>query len=60
VDLLIETPKPLALLDQAHIKMRLEADLCLPVDIVAKVRSDKGTPFQRIAQAQAVRLDGAH
>ena len=38
VDLLIETAKPLTLLDQAHIKMQLENDLGLPVDIIVKLK----------------------
>ncbi len=56
VDLLIETTQPLTLLDRARIKLNLETDLGLPVDIVAKVRNDAGSPFQRIARAKAVRL----
>jgi len=60
VDLLIEAEEPISLLDRARIKMTLEKDLCLPVDIVAKSRCDKGTPFQTIARSHAVRLGVAH
>jgi len=56
VDLLIETAQPLTLLDRARIKLNLETNLGLPVDIVATLRNDAGSPFQRIARAKAVRL----
>jgi len=60
VDLLIETDRPLTLLDRARLKMNMESDLCLPVDIVAKTRSDKATPFQNIARNRAVLLGEMH
>jgi predicted nucleotidyltransferase len=57
VDLLIETAAPLALVERARIKMELECLVNLPVDIVAQVRESAPTPFQRIARANAVRLE---
>jgi len=60
VDLLIEAEEAISLLDRARIKMTLEKVLCLPVDIVSKTHSDQGTPFQRIAQASAIRLELSH
>jgi len=57
VDLLVETDTHLSLLDRAYIKMELENLLDLPVDIVAHTRGEKPTPFLRIAQACARRLE---
>jgi uncharacterized protein len=57
VDLLIETGTPLALVERARIKMELESLVNLPVDIVSQVRDATPTPFQRIARANAVRLE---
>ena len=57
VDILIETATPLALLDRARIKMELEALVNLPIDIVSQVKNSTPTPFQRIARANAVRLE---
>jgi len=56
VDLLIETDSPLTLLDRACIKMHVEKRLGLPVDIIALSRNSIPTPFQRIAQSEAVYL----
>jgi len=57
VDLLIETPAGLDLLVRAHLKMELETQLGLPVDIVAKTPTKVPTPFQVIARAGAIRLE---
>jgi len=57
VDLLIETDRPLTLIERAKIKLELEAGLGLPVDIVTQGRNKAPTPFQRIARAQAQRLE---
>ena len=57
VDLLIETCSPLTLLEQAQIKMELESLVSLPVDIIAQVRNTIHTPFQRIARANAAKLE---
>ncbi|MDX8413338.1 MAG: hypothetical protein R8J85_04550 [Mariprofundales bacterium] len=59
VDLLLETVKPLPLLDRARIKMVLEQQLGLPVDIIAHCQNDTPTPFQTIAKAQSIRLEHA-
>jgi len=60
VDLLIEAEEPVSLLNRARIKMTLEKDLTLPVDVVAVSRRNKDTPFQSIARSHAVRLGVAH
>ncbi len=57
VDLLIEIATPLALVEQARIKMDLESLVGLSVDIVVQLRHGAPTPFQRIARANAVRLE---
>ena len=57
IDLLIESGKPLSLIDRAQIKMELESLLGLPVDIVSKSRGTVATPFQIIAQAQSAQLE---
>lgn len=56
VDLLIESDTPLSLIHRAQIKMELESQLNLPVDIVSKVLGAVATPFQVIAQSYAERL----
>ena len=57
VDLLIETTKGLTLLERARIKLELEAQIGLPVDIIARAGAAEPTAFQRIARAKAIRLD---
>jgi uncharacterized protein len=57
VDLLIETPHGLTLLERARLKLELEEGLGLPVDVVSRARDAAPTPFQRIALAGAVRLE---
>jgi predicted nucleotidyltransferase len=57
VDLLVETPAPLALTEQARIVMELESLVGLPIDIVSQARNSAPTPFQRIARAGAVKLE---
>ncbi len=57
VDLLIETPQGLTLLERARLKMELENGLGLPVDVLTQARDAEPTPFQRIARAGAVRLE---
>lgn len=59
VDLLIETSYPLKLLDRAYLKIKLEERLGLPVDIIIRAGNETPTPFQRLAQAQATKLDTA-
>ncbi|MDO8843241.1 MAG: nucleotidyltransferase domain-containing protein [Methylicorpusculum sp.] len=57
IDLLIESDTNLSLIQRAHIKMQLESQLGLPVDIVSKSRGAVATPFQIIAQSQSIQLD---
>jgi predicted nucleotidyltransferase len=57
IDLLIESEKQLSLLQRAQIKMELESQLGLPVDIVSKALGVAATPFQSIAQAHATLLE---
>ncbi len=57
IDLLIESDIPLTLILRAQIKMELESQLGLPVDIVAKSRGALATPFQIIAQSRSVQLE---
>ena len=57
IDLFIEADAPLSLIQRAQIKMELEAQLGLPVDIVSKYRGAVATSFQRIAQFQSIQLE---
>lgn len=57
IDLFIESDTPLSLLNCAQIKMELESQLGLPVDIVSKSRGACATPFQIIAQSRSVQLE---
>jgi predicted nucleotidyltransferase len=57
IDLFIETDAPLSLLHRAEIKMELESQLGLPVDIISKSRDAVATPFQFIAQSRSVQLE---
>ena len=56
VDLLLETPRPLAWLDRARLRMQLEQHLMLPVDLVIRQQQEPWTPFQRIAREKALEL----
>ena len=57
IDLLIESDTPLSLIHRAQIKMELESQLGLPVDIVSKTRGACATPFQIIAQSRSAQLE---
>lgn len=57
IDLLIESDTPLSLTHRAQIKMELESQLGLPVDIVSKTRGAAATPFQIIAQSRSAQLE---
>jgi predicted nucleotidyltransferase len=46
VDLLIESARPLSVLDRARITHTLEHQLGLPVDVIAITRRADPTPFQ--------------
>lgn len=56
VDLLIETVAPLSLIARAKIKLQLESELGLPVDVIAQTLGVAPTPFQTIARKHAFRL----
>ncbi len=56
IDLFIESDTQLSLIQRAQIKMQLESQLGLPVDIVSKSRFAVATPFQDIAKSHATRL----
>lgn len=56
IDLLIESSAPLTLIHRAQIKMELESQLGLPVDVISKSRYAVATPFQRIAQSHSAQL----
>jgi predicted nucleotidyltransferase len=57
VDLLIESDTPLSLIHRAQIKMELESQLDLPIDIVTKTRGAVATPFQIIALSCSYHLE---
>lgn len=57
IDLFIESDTQLSLIQRAQIKMELESQLGLPVDIVSKSRGAVATPFQIIAQSQSIQLE---
>ncbi|MEQ1663639.1 MAG: nucleotidyltransferase domain-containing protein [Thiobacillus sp.] len=57
IDLLLESAVPLGLIQRARIKMELEAQLGLPVDIIEHVRDTPATSFQTLARARATRLE---
>lgn len=56
VDLLIETNTPLTLIQRARLKLELESQLGLPVDIVSQTRNAAPTPFQTIVREGAALL----
>ena len=57
VDLLLETDEALTRIERAQIKMELEAELGLPVDVVGLIRGQTPTPFQTLARVQDHRLE---
>ena len=60
IDLLIESDTPLSLIHRAQIKMELESQLGLPVDIVSKSRGAVATPSQVIARSCSDRLSNQY
>ena len=56
VDLLIETPNLLGLLQKAQLKNALERSLNLPVDLLMVQTGQKLSPFQQIAFEKSVLL----
>jgi len=57
LDLLLETAQRPTLLQRAELKLRLEAALDMPVDVVARARGSAPTPFQALAMARSTRLE---
>lgn len=57
LDVLVESALRLPLLQRAELKLRLEAALGIPVDVVARALDAEPTPFQALAIARAVRLE---
>ncbi|MGD0958605.1 MAG: nucleotidyltransferase domain-containing protein [Methylomonas sp.] len=57
IDLLIETDQKLSLIQRAQIKMELESQLGLPVDIISKAFGKPVTPFQGIALSRSILLE---
>ena len=57
VDLLVETPTPMPLIQRARLKHLLESQLNLPIDLVVHTLSAGLTPFQQIARARAIPLE---
>lgn len=56
VDILVETVTPLSLIERARIKLKLEEELGLSVDVIAQTQGADPTPFQAIARKHAKRL----
>jgi len=48
VDLLVESERPLTLLDGARLKVRLERRLGLPVDLLCRQPYDEPGPFEQM------------
>ena len=57
IDLIIESDAKLTLIHRAQIKMELESQLGIAVDIISKFRGAIATPFQNIAQSQSIKLE---
>ncbi len=57
IDLIIESNEKLTLTHRAQIKMELESQLGLAVDIASKFRGAAATAFQNIAQSQSIKLE---
>ncbi len=57
IDLLIETPTAMPLIERVRLKLSLETQLGLPVDVVVRDLSVEATPFQQIARSHAVPLE---
>lgn len=56
VDLLLETPDDVSVVQRARLKVRLEAALGLPIDLLVAPANREPTAFQRIARQSGVRL----
>jgi len=56
LDLLIETPMPVSLLEKAQLKLALESRLGLPVDLLVQCHGAVESHFLHMARARAVPL----
>lgn len=56
VDLLIQSPVPIGLLQRARLKSTLEQRLGLPVDVLAATPDDQPSAFVEMVRVQAQRL----
>lgn len=56
VDLLIQSPVPIGLLQRARLKSTLEHRLGLPVDVLAETPGDPSSAFVAMVKAEAQRL----
>lgn len=59
IDLVVRTARPVPLRLQARIKLRLETELSLPVDLVFVTKGKEPTAFQSLALASSAPLDEA-
>lgn len=53
VDLFVETPAPMSLLDRARLQLALETRLELPVDVIVHSPEAPVSPFQQLARLRA-------
>lgn len=56
VDLLLETADEVPTIDRARLKVRLEAALGLPIDLVVAPATRPPTPFAELVRRRGVRL----
>jgi predicted nucleotidyltransferase len=59
VDLLIDSPGPVPLMERASVKLELERALALPVDLLFVQSGTRQSAFQLLARAHAEPLPGA-
>jgi len=57
LDLYLEYPEPMSLMDQARLAAAIETALEMPVDLVVRDLSAPPRPIEEIARATAVPLD---
>jgi uncharacterized protein len=53
VDLFVEAPEPMPLLDRARLQLALETRLELPVDVIVHSPGAPVSPFQQLARLRA-------
>lgn len=56
LDLLIETPSALPLIQRAKLQMQLESLLSMSVHLVCKPKYEEATPFQILARNNGIKL----